>query len=69
MQKFEQERPEDSTEYLQDLNGHNQEILWERVQEASQASDAQIEYEADLISLDGHMEMEHMTLQFPKREV
>lgn len=38
---------EDSTEYLQDLNGHNQEILWERVQDASQASDAQIEAEAE----------------------
>jgi hypothetical protein len=45
----EQERPaEDSTEYLQDLNGHNQEVLWERAQDAAMPSDAQIEYEAEM---------------------
>ena len=53
---------EDSTEYLQDLNGHNQDVLWERMEEATMPSDAEIECLAE-------MEMEHMTLQFPKREV
>jgi len=62
MQGYDIEPMEDSTEYLQDLNGHNQDVLWERMEEATMPSDAEIECLAE-------MEMEHMTLQFPKREV
>jgi hypothetical protein len=35
--------PEDNTEYLNDLSGYNQEMTWERAQEAAQPSDAEIE--------------------------
>ena len=46
-----QETPdmEDSTEYLQDLNGHNAEVLRERCEEAAMPSDAQIEAEAEML--------------------
>jgi hypothetical protein len=39
--------PEDSTEYLQDLNGHNQEVAWEIAEDQARRATDDREFDGD----------------------